>query len=64
MRVERNPMGVPINVKDGEHVLIADDHGDPACACGYRPRAATPLQAAGLIRQHIQKQPTTEVTSR
>ncbi len=53
-RTVRDPMGRLITVRDGEHVLVANDEGDPVCACRWYPRSArTQAEAATAVRNHI-----------
>lgn len=67
MRFERRGDGAEILVQDGEHVLIADAGGDPACSCGIKPSppiATSQMHAVAIINEHIRARSTEEGADR
>lgn len=60
-RLVRDPLGRLITVRSGEHVLIANDEGDPECSCGFNPATFTPrpssqLEAASVVKRHVKQE--------
>lgn len=44
----------PAKARPGDGHRVEQDHnGDPVCACGFKPAAASQISALSLIRAHV-----------